>query len=74
MEYEQLQTLATVRGLGRIGWDALCQFLVVEVDIRHREGQVLRVPISLHPEVATELWTRLDEAIAEKEGEEPNTQ
>lgn len=74
MEYEQLQTLATVRGLGRICWDALGQSLLVEVDVRHRDGQTLRLPISLPPEVARELWIRLGEALAEKEDEEPNTQ
>lgn len=74
MEYERLQTLATVRGLGRVGWDALGQSLVVEVDIRHKDGQLLRLPISLTPEVAEELSARLSEALSETGLEESNRQ
>lgn len=74
MELEQLATLATVRGLGRIGWDALGQFLVVEALVGKPEGKLTSVPVSLTPQVALELWTRLDEALAEKEGEAPERQ
>ena len=74
MEYERLQTLATVRGLGRVCWDALGQSLVVEVDIRHKDGHSIRIPISLPPEVAAELSARLGATLAETEREASNKQ
>ncbi|MGE4191811.1 MAG: hypothetical protein AB7E51_00330 [Pseudodesulfovibrio sp.] len=74
MEYEQIQTLATIRSLGLVGWDALGQALLVEVDIRHKDGQLFRVPVSLPPEVAKELYDRLGAALAETRLEESNKQ
>lgn len=74
MEYEQVQTLATVRGLGRVGWDALGQFLLVEAEVMRKDGQLFRFPISLLPEAAEELHARLGAALAEKGREEPNRQ
>ncbi|NDV21043.1 hypothetical protein GO013_16675 [Pseudodesulfovibrio sp. JC047] len=74
MEYEELLTLATVQGLGRIGWDALGQSLLVEVDIEHKDEGMHRFPISLTSEVAEELFVRLGVAFEEKGLEEANTQ
>jgi hypothetical protein len=74
LEYEQLLTLATVRGLGQVCWDALGQSLLVEVDIRHKDGRSVRLPVSLPPEVAEELFHRLDAALSERSREEPNRQ
>lgn len=72
--YERLQTVTTVQSLGRVGWDAIGQFLVAEVDIRHRDGHLVRIPVSLPPEVAEALWIQLDAALAEREREDPSRQ
>lgn len=74
MGYEPIQTLATVRGLGRVGWDALGQSLLVEAFVGNPGEKLIPVPVSLTPQVAQELWSRLDEALAEREGEAPDRQ
>ncbi len=74
MEYEQFLTLATVRGLGQVCWDALGQSLLVEVDIRHKDGRSVRLPVSLPPEVAEELFRRLGAVFEERPLEESNKQ
>lgn len=75
MEYEEFQPLTTVRGLGHVCWDALGQFLLVEVLLAKTEsGPYLPVPVTLTREAARELRDRLSEALSETGLEESNRQ
>lgn len=74
MEYEELKTLATVRGLGRVGWDAMGELLLVEVRVGTAQGPLKTVPVGLTPEVAEELQALLRLCLLEKEDESPPKQ
>jgi len=67
LEYEQLKTLATVRDLGRVGWDAMGELLLVEVRLGKAQGPLDTVPVCLTAEVAEELQAQLRLCLLEKE-------
>ncbi len=63
--YEPIVTLATLRGLKRVGWDALGQQLLVEFVAGPPERASLW-PVGLTPEVAEELLLVLQTCLAER--------
>lgn len=66
LEYEQIATLATVKGLDRIGWDALGQLLFVEF-VAGPPGIDRPLPVALTREAATELLHALQTCLAERD-------
>lgn len=69
MEYEQLQTLMTVRGLGHVGWDAMGEFLLVEARVGKPEGPLKTIRVTLTAETAAALQALLLLCLREKEDE-----
>lgn len=69
MEIEQVMTLATVRGIGRVGWDALGESLLVEVQAGKPEGPLRTIPLSMTAEAAEELQALLRMCLLGKEDE-----
>ena len=66
LEYEQLKTLATVRGLGRIGWDAMGEVLLVEVQVGNPDGPLQTLPVTVTPEAAAQLQEQLLMCLMER--------
>jgi len=73
LPYERIETLATLRGLDRAGWDALGQQLVVEF-VAGPPDRAVRWPVGLTREAAVELLHVLQTCLAEKEGEAQSAQ
>lgn len=69
VEYEPIQTLATVKGLGRVGWDALGQLLLVEFVVG-RPDIDRPWPVALTREAAEQLLPVLQTCLAERGHEE----
>lgn len=68
MEYEQLTTLATAQRLGRVGWDALGQQVLVEFLVGQPDRvQLHSLSIGLTPEVAGALLLALYESYVERD-------
>ncbi len=57
-------TLGTARGLGRVGWDALGQWLLVEF-LAGPPDALVAMPVVLTPEVAEALVRELQTALSE---------
>lgn len=68
-DIEQLKTLGTVRGLGRVGWDAMREFLLVEVTVGKPDGPLTTLPFAITEEAAAELQALLRLCLLEKEDE-----
>lgn len=67
MEIEPIETQMTVKGLARIGWDALDQVLIVEFVVGRPDSNYLW-PVSLTPEAAEQLLHRLRTCLEERGG------
>lgn len=63
---ELIETLANVKGIQRVIWDALGQAIVVIVEVGRRDGAAIPFPVHMTPEVATALQHQLQQALAEK--------
>jgi hypothetical protein len=74
LEYEPIQTLATVREVLQVTWDALGQSVVVEVAVGQEGGQLHRVAVALTPPAALQLLLELSEALSDTAPEEEPVQ
>jgi hypothetical protein len=74
MEYERIETLATVQGFARSGWDALGEVLLLEVLLGHADGPLTPVPVGMSEATAQELLVRLLRHFGEKDSAATSTQ
>jgi hypothetical protein len=72
-EYEQLSTLATLRGLRCVRWDALGQVLFVEF-VAGPPDRPVAWPVGMTPEVVEQLPPLLHACLSERPFSEGPTQ
>jgi hypothetical protein len=71
MEFEGIETLATVRAVQILGWDALGEVLALLVIAGPSEEELRAgIPIALTESAARQLFHALRTALEEKGGEE----
>ena len=66
MELERLETRATVLAIHRVAWDALEQFLLVDVLAGTEGGTQGTVAVRLLPEAAEQLLQLLQTRLADR--------
>lgn len=66
MEYKGLLVPGIVRALGRVGWDALGQYVAVEFLIGESADALDSYPMAMTPESARELLLELDVVLSGK--------
>ena len=74
MEYEGILSQGVVQQIGRVAWDAMDQYIVIETMLGPTPENVVRVFLHLHPPAAIELSLLLSELIQEKPPEAGLTQ
>jgi len=74
LEYERVLPLGAVQDIGRVEWDAMDQYIVIETMLGPTPEQVDRVFLQIHPLAALQLSLLLSERIQEKPPEKGPTQ
>lgn len=74
MEYEQLSTLGTIREVGRVGFEAMGESLLLELFVGPPDGPLHQVMFSATVEAAEELQALLRLRLLEKEDESQSRQ
>ena len=69
MDYEKRpEPLATVQQIGRVAWDALEQYIVLEVSLGETRARTTSAFLNLTPPAALQLLLELQELLEETGG------
>ena len=74
MEYEGIGTLATVQDIGRVVWDAMDRYVVIEAMVGKNREETCQMFVALTPLAAALLFAALSDCVLEKAPGEPSVQ